>query len=122
MGTDCQHRALLTIPSAEQAMVLGGFILTPGERRDRHCCTPTPHLVPKAGAHHAVAALAQALGLSTLGWHPQPQGCSHPAGAAGLLWQRQMKASGAVTGVMDGLRALAGAAQTLRMWREPPRL
>lgn len=29
---------------------------------------------------------------------------------------------GAVTGVMDGLRALAGSgAQTLRMWREPPR-
>lgn len=38
-----------------------------------------------------------------------------------MLWQRQMKVFGAVTGVMDGLQALAGSgAQTLRMWRKPP--
>lgn len=36
--------------------------------------------------------------------------------------QMQMKVFRAVTGVMDGLRALAGSVvQTLRMWREPPR-
>lgn len=39
-----------------------------------------------------------------------------------LPWQMQMKVFRAVTGVMDGLRALAGSiVQTLRMWREPPR-
>lgn len=51
-----------------------------------------------------------------------PQGRSQHAGITGPLWQRQMKVFGAVTGVMDGLRALAGSGtQTLRMWREPPR-
>lgn len=87
--------------------------------------SPTTQLAPKAGAQHgpcpgSLSALAS--GLCTLGWHPRPQGRSQHAGITGPLWQRQMKVFGAVTGVMDGLRALAGSGtQTLRMWREPPR-